>query len=108
MVINYMVEEHKMINGQGNNNIKLELGQVFKSVSDKAIYTGKCVDELVKELNKLNFEYTQHSNANNIVENCMDDISGKFAFGIGKLNINKEKSIGADIRIPVAYKKKTW
>jgi hypothetical protein len=100
-----MVEEHKVINGQGNNNIKLELGKVFKSVSDKAIYTGKCVDKREKELNKLNFEYTQDSNANNMVENCMYDISAKLTFNIRKLNINKKIKYRCWRRIPITYKK---
>ncbi|HSQ89950.1 Sapep family Mn(2+)-dependent dipeptidase, partial [Romboutsia sp.] len=47
------------LNGLGNDDIELELGQAFNSVPDKAIYTGKYVNELVKELDKLNFEYTQ-------------------------------------------------
>lgn len=147
------------LNGLGNNDIELQLGQAFNSVPDKAVYTGKYADKLVKELDKLKFEYTQdgekiyvlgkgvHSavsdtginaiarlaialnnigvesnaikfianvigqdaNANNIIENCMDEVSGKLTFNIGKLNINEEKeSIGIDVRIPVTYKKEDF
>ncbi|MGL4911736.1 MAG: M20 family metallopeptidase [Romboutsia sp.] len=147
------------LNAPGNNDIELELGNAFNSVPDKAIYKGKYVDELEKELSKLNFEYTrddekicvlgkgvhsavsdsginaisrlaialnnievksnaikfiaevigQDANANNIIKNCQDEVSGKLTFNIGKLNINKEKeSIGVDVRIPVTYKKEDF
>lgn len=147
------------LNGLGNNDIELKLGQAFNSVPDKAVYAGKYADKLVKELDKLKFEYTQdgekiyvlgkgvHSavsdtginaiarlaialnnigiesnaikfianvigqdaNANNIIENCVDEVSGKLTFNIGKLNINEEKeSIGIDVRIPVTYKKEDF
>lgn len=147
------------LNSPGNNDIELELGNAFNSVPDKAIYKGKYIDELEKELSKLNFEYSkdnenicvlgkgvhsavsdsginaisrlaialnnigvksnsikfiaevvgQDANANNIIENCQDEVSGKLTFNIGKLNINKEKeSIGIDVRIPVTYKKEDF
>lgn len=48
----------------------------------------------------------QDANANNILKNCMDEVSGKLTFNIGKLEINDEvENLGIDIRIPVTYKK---
>lgn len=147
------------LNAPGNSDIELELGNAFNSVPDKAVYKGKYVEELEKELSKLKFEYTReedkicvlgkgvHSavsdsginaisrlaialnnigvnsnaikfiaevigedaNANNIIENCQDEVSGKLTFNIGKLSINKDKeSIGVDVRIPVTYDKEEF
>ncbi|RDY29159.1 Sapep family Mn(2+)-dependent dipeptidase [Romboutsia weinsteinii] len=48
----------------------------------------------------------EDANANNILKDCKDDVSGKLTFNIGKLELTKEKeSLGVDIRIPVTYKK---
>lgn len=48
----------------------------------------------------------EDANANNIVKDCMDDVSGKLTFNIGKLEINEDiQKVGIDIRIPVTYKK---
>ncbi|WP_042274761.1 M20 family metallopeptidase [[Clostridium] dakarense] len=147
------------LNGEGSKDLELSLGQAFNSVPDKAIYSGQYKEELIKELDRLNFEYSvdkdnvcvigksvhsavsdtginaiarlsialnnigvqndaikfiaevigQDANANNVIENCMDDVSGKLTFNIGKLNIDKEKSsIGIDARIPVTYKKEEF
>ncbi|MEG1311255.1 MAG: M20 family metallopeptidase [Romboutsia sp.] len=148
-----------LLNGKGSEDLELSLGQAFNSVPDKSIYSGKYEDELVKELDKLNFEYNidgnkicvigkgvhsavsdtginaisrlsialdniglennaikfiaqvigEDANANNIIANCMDEVSGKLTFNIGKLNIDKDKStISVDVRIPVTYEKEEF
>ncbi len=145
-----------LLKGKGSEDLDLKLGNAFNSVPDKAMYCGRHSEELIKELDKLNFEYIveddkicvlgksvhsaasdtginaiarlcialnnigvkndavrfiadvvgEDANANNIVKNCEDEVSGKLTFNIGKLSINKDESeISIDSRIPVTYKK---
>lgn len=145
-----------LLKGEGSKDLELNLGNAFNSVPDKAIYYGKYKEELIKELDKLNFEYDlddenicvigksvhsavsdtginaisrlcialnnigirnnaisfianiigEDANANNIIKDCEDEVSGKLTFNIGKLSINGESSvICIDARIPVTYKK---
>ncbi|MGL6106234.1 M20 family metallopeptidase [Romboutsia sp.] len=48
----------------------------------------------------------EDANANNIVENCKDEVSGNLTFNIGKLELTEEKQvISVDIRIPVTFEK---
>lgn len=51
----------------------------------------------------------EDANANNIIKNCEDKVSGKLTFNIGKLEIdNNIEKIGIDIRLPVTYKKEDF
>lgn len=48
----------------------------------------------------------EDGNANNIVPNCQDDVSGKLTFNIGKIDLNPDnQTISLDIRIPVTFQK---
>ena len=48
----------------------------------------------------------EDANANNIVKDCRDDVSGNLTFNIGKLDLNQDKQvISVDIRIPVTFEK---
>lgn len=48
----------------------------------------------------------EDANANNIVKDCKDDVSGNLTFNIGKLELTKDKQvISIDIRIPVTFDK---
>lgn len=48
----------------------------------------------------------EDANANNIINNCQDAVSGKLTFNIGKLQIDKKsQTIGIDIRYPVTLEK---
>ncbi|MGL5330499.1 MAG: M20 family metallopeptidase [Peptostreptococcaceae bacterium] len=138
------------------SEVKLKAGNAFNSVPDKAIYSGKDIEKLKKELDNLGFEYVyendkicvlgtsihsqisdtgknaisrlcialnnidiksnaidfisdiigEDANANNIIKDCIDDVSGKLTVNVGKIELNNEcQSIGLDIRIPVTYKK---
>lgn len=50
----------------------------------------------------------EDANANQIVPNCADDVSGKLTFNIGKIRLDeKGQEIALDIRIPVSYEKNT-
>lgn len=50
----------------------------------------------------------EDANANNIVKDCKDDVSGNLTFNIGKLELNKDRQvISVDIRIPVTFDKET-
>ncbi len=48
----------------------------------------------------------EDANANNIIRNCFDDVSGKLTFNIARLNIDENsQTIGVDIRYPVTLEK---
>ncbi|MGL5314034.1 MAG: M20 family metallopeptidase [Peptostreptococcaceae bacterium] len=48
----------------------------------------------------------EDANANNIVQDCRDDVSGNLTFNIGKLELTKDRQvISVDIRIPVTFEK---
>ncbi len=50
----------------------------------------------------------EDANANNIVKDCKDDVSGNLTFNIGKLELTEDKQvISVDIRIPVTFDKET-
>lgn len=138
------------------SDLRLACGGALNSVPDRAEYSGKKIQELKEELDKLGFEYIlednkvcvlgksvhsaisdtginaisrlcialdnmgetsnaikfiknvigEDANANNVVKDCKDNVSGKLTFNVGKIELNDEKEmIGIDIRIPVTYKK---
>lgn len=140
---------------KSNSDIDLSVGESLNAVPGKAIYIGKHINRLKKELDRLKYEYIvdgnkisikgksvhsavsetginaltrlcialnnigvksktvkflaevigEDANGQNIVKNCVDDISGKLTVNAGKLLIKDDEEIaGLDIRVPVTYK----
>lgn len=86
---------------------------VHSSVSDNGInaISRLCIalKNIGKSSNAIDFIANvigEDANANNIVKDCKDDVSGKLTFNIGNIELTKEsEKLGIDIRIPVTYKK---
>ncbi|RDY25881.1 Sapep family Mn(2+)-dependent dipeptidase [Romboutsia weinsteinii] len=106
--------------GYEYNQYKDKICVIGKSVHSSVSDTGmNAICRLAIALNNIKVESDairfiaevigEDANANNIIKDCKDDVSGKLTFNIGKVEIDSNiEKIGIDIRIPVTYKKEDF
>ncbi|MDO5851476.1 MAG: M20 family metallopeptidase [Methanobacteriaceae archaeon] len=96
-----------------DNKVSVIGNSVHSAISDTGInaISRLCIalNNICEKSNTIKFVANvigEDANANKILENCIDDVSGKLTFNVANLELNdKIEKLGVDIRIPVTYKK---